>query len=472
MKTMKFNHLLILIFSLLCVKGAFAQQADNTKPNIIMIMADDLGYGDVGFNGNPFIKTPELDKMASSGLQFTRFYSAAPVCSPTRGSCLTGRHPDRYGIYLANVGHLKKEEVTIAEVLKEYGYTTGHFGKWHLGTLTKSELDGRRGGRENEHYSPPWENGFDVCFSAEAAMPTSNPMENQPFPTKYWTGPGEFATQNLAGSSSKVIMDRIIPFIENAVTDNKHFFAVVWFHVPHAPVVAGQPYLDLYSGFDENHQHYYGCVSDMDEQIGRLRNVLMQLKVHENTIVFFTSDNGPAGEGGGVLQYPGKRQQGSSGMFRGRKGSLYEGGIRVPALLEWPAKFGNHQKIGIPLTTSDYYPTILSLLNIQCSYQPRPLDGIDFLPLLTENKAGRPQPIAFKSVAQRAYMDNQYKIYSQDDGQHYELYDLLNDPSETINIAMQKPELIKIMAYNLEEWIKSCRFSEKGEDYLKQKAKR
>ena len=154
---------LFLIMALLASTVSIAQ-----KPNIILIMADDLGYGDVGYH-NPIIKTPSIDKMAKEGIQFNRFYVSVPVCSPTRGSILTGRHPYRYGIYSANVGHLKKEEFCLAEVLKTANYTTGHFGKWHLGTLTTAETDGNRGRlNDSSHYSPPWRNGFDVSFSTEA----------------------------------------------------------------------------------------------------------------------------------------------------------------------------------------------------------------------------------------------------------------------------------------------------------------
>jgi arylsulfatase A-like enzyme len=170
-------------------------------------MADDLGFGDTGFNGNNIIKTPSLDAMAKAGLRFTRFYSAAPVCSPTRGSCLTGRHPYRYGITFANVGHMPKAEITLAEALKTQGYTTGHFGKWHLGTLTKTEKESNRGGpRGAKHYSPPWENGFDICFSTEAKVPTWDPMKkpesNEHYGTYYWTQDGAKATENLDGDDS------------------------------------------------------------------------------------------------------------------------------------------------------------------------------------------------------------------------------------------------------------------------------
>jgi len=164
--------------------------------------------------------------MAGSGIQFNRFYSAAPVCSPTRGSCLTGRHPYRYGIFSANIGYLRDEELNLAEVLKDQGYVTGHFGKWHLGTLTTSEYDANRGRPgDSSHYSPPWENGFDVSFSTESKVPTWDPMitphessgdigkrvPGDHFGTYYWTGPGEKVTENLEGDDSRIIMDRVVP---------------------------------------------------------------------------------------------------------------------------------------------------------------------------------------------------------------------------------------------------------------------
>src|SRR5512140_2659227 len=177
-----------------CLRGAPAG-----RPNVILMMADDLGWGDPGFNGNHTIRTPNLDAMAQAGIRFTRFYSGGPVCSPTRGTCLTGRHYFRYGVTHANEGMLPKQEVTLARLLKPLGYRTGHFGKWHLGTLTKDIKDGRRGGPATKTYMPPWEHGFDVSFSTEQAVPTWNPMENQPFATNYWEGPGKYATQNVEG---------------------------------------------------------------------------------------------------------------------------------------------------------------------------------------------------------------------------------------------------------------------------------
>lgn len=453
----------IFILAMLYSEGVVAQ----SKPNVIFLMADDLGWGDVGFNGNPFIKTPALDEMAANGTQFNRFYAAAPVCSPTRGSCLTGRNAERYGIYFANVGHLPSKEITLAEVLKDNGYATGHFGKWHLGTLSRTTRDGHRGGKEGEaaHYSPPWENGFDVCFSTEQAVPTWDPMKDQTIPTKYWEGPAKFATENLEGDDSRVIMDRAIPFIRGAVGKKSPFFAVIWFHAPHTPVVAGPAYLSMYPGYDDDRRHYYGCITAMDEQVGRLRQELRKLGAEQNTLIFFVSDNGPAGEGGGIVQHAGGRQQGSAGLFRGRKGSLLEGGIRVPALLEWPGKIPGPIKVSGSFCTSDFVPTVLAATGYDTKKYLLALDGSSMLNEQGRLLNDRRRPLAFKSYAQRAYIDGQYKIYSDDDGNHYELYDLLNDPGESKDLSAANGERVKSMSAALDEWIASCQRSAGGADY-------
>ena len=163
----------VLVALLAFSASAIGQQ----RPNVILVMSDDQGWGDTGYNGHDTLKTPALDAIAAHGLRFDRWYAAAPVCSPTRGSCLTGRHPSRYGIKGANNGHVRGEEITLAEAVKRIGYRTGHFGKWHVGTLTRVGKDSNRGGARNlDHYAPPWENGFDECFSTEAKVPTFDPM--------------------------------------------------------------------------------------------------------------------------------------------------------------------------------------------------------------------------------------------------------------------------------------------------------
>jgi arylsulfatase A-like enzyme len=437
------------------------------QPNIVLVMTDDQGWGDTGYNGHPELETPHLDRLAAEGVRFDRFYAAAPVCSPTRGSSITGRHPYRYGIYFANVGHLPREEVTLAELLKTQGYATGHFGKWHLGTLTRDLEDGRRGGRadQHEHYSPPWEHGFDACFSTEVAVPTWDPMRDMRIPGKYWTGPGEWATDNLEGDDSRVIMDRALPFMRKHVESGTPFLAVIWFHTPHEEVRGGPAYRRRYAHLSEDQQHYYACITAMDEQVGRLREALENLGVAGNTMLWFCSDNGPAGEGGGCAQHPGGRQQGSPGPFRGRKGSLYEGGVRVPGIVHFPNGIRGGRHIDTACCTSDYVPTILDLLGYRLQGNPEPLDGISLMPILRGGRSERGHPIGFESIEQLAFMDDRYKLYSPNRGETYELFDLVADREETADIAAQHPDRVQEMAAALDVWRASCRRSLKGEDY-------
>ncbi|TWU13565.1 Arylsulfatase [Symmachiella macrocystis] len=449
-------------------------------PNIVLVMCDDLGWGDTGFNGNTVIKTPHLDAMARAGLKLNRFYSAAPVCSPTRGSVLTGRHPYRYGILTANSGHMTPQELTLAELLRKQGYTTGHFGKWHLGTMTKTIRDSNRGGPKHvAHFSPPQNNGFDRCFSTEAKVPTFDPMLKPrgkpsgngwnylqdraaavPYGTRYWDQRGEVVTENLEGDDARVIMDRAVPFITQAAEQQKPFFVVVWFHTPHLPVVAGPDHAKLYAEYDDFPRNYYGCITAMDEQVGRLRQTLRDLNVADNTLVTFCSDNGPEGQA--------KTSPGLAGPYRGRKRDLYEGGVRVPALIEWPAKIAAGRVSDYPAVTSDYLPTILELLGVQIPTD-RAIDGASLLPLIETNVTERPSPIGFQHHDALAWTDNRYKLINNTRKRKrdpngkplrppvFELYDLLADPQEAHDIAAEHPEVVKRMQTELLAWQASCK---------------
>jgi arylsulfatase A-like enzyme len=449
-------------------QALFSETKNPNKPNIILCMADDMGWGDPGFNGNAMIKTPHLDRMAKAGMRFRRFYSGAPVCSPTRGSCLTGRHPYRYGIFFANSGHMRTEEITLAEALKTQGYTTGHFGKWHLGTLLP-DYSGKGAGRKpRDNYMTPAMSGFDEWFSTEYAVATWDPYDPAVFHGKkkdydtralYWHN-GKNITEGLQGDDSRIIMDRAIPFIRKTVESGKPFLAVIWFHAPHAPVVAGPPYRAMYSRYSEDEQHYYGCITALDEQVGRLRRELRALGIADNTMLWFCSDNGPEGKDGKQ-----GRSRGSAGPFRGRKRSLFEGGVRVPGLLEWPARIKAGRITDIPCSTSDYFPTVLDVLGFQMKGQPEPIDGVSLLGLIEGTMTERPLPIGFESRNQVSLTDNRYKIYSGDEGKTYMLFDLLEDPGETKDLAAEKPQIVKAMKATLDNWRASCKDSLAGKDY-------
>jgi len=443
--------------------NTFANAQDH--PNIIIILADDLGYGDVGFNGNKIIKTPELDQMATEAQVFDRFYVAAPICSPARASILTGRHPLRQGILAPHTSGLRTAEITIAEILQEYDYLTGIFGKWHLGWIMPESEISNQG-----HYSPPWHHGFQQTFVTKSAMPTWNPTvtpwdmwsndKGQMWTSSVYLENQKIVKDNLKGDDSRVIMDRAIPFMEQAVKTNQPFLSLIWLHTPHEPVVAGPRYKAMYAGYSEEEQHYYGAITAMDEQIGRLREKLRELDIAENTIVWFLSDNGPSTP-------PTEKGIASAGKFRGSKHTIYEGGIRVPAILEWPGKIKSDRS-NLMLTTNDMLPTLLSYANIKYNHDI-PLDGIDLTSVIANGNEKREGYLyfgwmrLFQDIKQLAIMDNQYKLLLNDG--KYELYDLLKDPVESQDIIMQNEDIAAQLKEQLRNWEQSAQMSRDGTDY-------
>lgn len=450
--------------------------AQERKPNIILIMADDLGYGDVGFRKSSPAVTPCIDAMAASGLVFNRFYAQAPVCSPTRGSVLTGRHPYRYGVTFANVGRLPEDELNLVQVLQQHGYRTGHFGKWHLGSMTTDMVDGNRGRPGNlADYAPPWLRGFDVCFSTESKVPTFDPLvqprlpttppcwnpiadagQGRPFGTRFWNERGQPVDDNLRGSSAKIVADRAIEFIRDTHQTDTPFLAVIWFHEPHLPVVADEEYRRPFMGLEPHHQHYFGCIRAMDEQIGRIRAELRSLAIERNTIVCFTSDNGPERFGS---------RPGSTGGLRGRKRDLYEGGIRVPAIIEWPGRIEAGETDFVAVT-SDFLPTFAALLAITLPAE-RPLDGVSLVPVFTNRSLWRDRPIGFQSGGQIAVIEQRYKVIDAsrraenltwaNPPWNFALYDLIEDPFEQRDISAEHPEVVQRLTRWAEDWHASLR---------------
>jgi len=466
------KKILLLFIGISCYK------ASAQNPNIILIMTDDQGWYDVGFNGNNEIKTPHLDNLAANGIIFDRFYSASAVCSPTRASVITGRNPLRMNIPTANSGHMKDEEITLPEILKERGYATAHFGKWHLGTLTQLTFDANRGGKEKfqKDYSIPTMHGYDEYFCTESKVPTFDPMvyptsfktgegmrygwraiedndSKKIYGTAYWKGIEQKSTNNMKGDDSKIIMDRVIPFIENSAKENRPFFTTIWIHTPHLPVVSDTVHRSYYSKMDLQKQLYYGTLTAMDEQIGRLWSKLDELDIQKETIIWFCSDNGP--ENG---------TPGSASIFRERKRSLYEGGVRVPAFVIWKDHIKEGIRLDFPSITSDYLPTILDILNIKYP-DSRPIDGVSLHGLLQGKNEIREDAIGFIFDQKISWVDNQYKLISVDNGENFELYNLINDRSEKENIIQKEPEIASKMKNELNHWLRSVENSKKGMDY-------
>ncbi len=449
------------------------------KPNIILCMSDDQGWGDMAYYGHPVLKTPNFDDMAAKGLRFDHFYAAAPVCSPTRGSVMTGRHPNRFGCFKWG-NTLRPQETTIAEALKKAGYVTGHFGKWHLGSV-------RQGSPVN-----PGACGFDEWFSAP------NFYDNDPILSR------EGVAVQTQGESSMVTVDATLEFIRKHASSSHPFLAVVWFGSPHQPHQAMPKDLALYSGQPEKLQHFYGEITAMDRAVGKLREELRSLSIHKDTILWYCSDNG------------GLRGLGVTGG-RNHKGSIYEGGLRVPAILEWPSRLPKHRTTDVPCNTSDIYPTLLEIASVTVENQP-PLDGISLLPLLDSKMDIRPQPMGFWDYpiggigvpshqlmlelleAQKAneqldqsrlrldageidkqypednfpghaaWLDWPWKLHRKEgeDNQPdvaFELYNLVEDPNEQKDLVEQHPELVKSMSSDLEDWLTSVVRSLNGSDY-------
>jgi len=234
---------------------------------------------------------------------------------------------------------------------------------------------------------------------------------------------------------------------------------VIWFHTPHLPALTGEKYKQVYKEHTEDIQHFYGAITAMDEQVGRLFEVLAGIEKDKNTLVFFTSDNGPEGK---TRQ---GRTQGSTNGLRGRKRSLYEGGIRVPGIMYWPEGIRAHQEIDVPFSTSDYLPTILDILNIENEVDIQPVDGISMIPILYGKVKERETPIGFQSGKQVALIGDRFKLYSGDNATTFEMYDLIIDPSESNNLIDKNEDRFMQMKSTLDSWRLSCQQSLVGDDY-------
>ena len=267
------------------------------------------------------------------------------------------------------------------------------------------------------------------------------------------------------------MMDRVIPFITKAAKAGQPFLAVVWFHAPHQPVVAGPKYRAMYSQYDEGQQHFFGCITALDEQVGRLRQELRHLGVAGNTMLWFASDNGPEGLTGDQ-----GTNRGVTGGLRGRKRSLFSGGVNVPGLLEWPGHAQPGRVIDVSCSTLDYLPTIKEVTGATLPGKPRPIDGISLVPLLQAKTVERPVPISFRYMDPKkamhgaptvAMLEGRYKLLTNfsEDRKEDMLYDVLSDRGEANNIIGGHLEMAQSMKKRLREWIESCKASHSGADY-------
>jgi len=394
------------------------------KPNIILCMTDDQGWGDTGYNGHPELKTPNLDAMAAAGIRFDRFYAAFPLCSPTRASCLTGRYPARYRCL--SWGHdLPLREVTIAEAVRTAGYATGHFGKWHLGGIEHAAGGTGRGLPESFDPKPrhPGNQGFDEWFSAG---------NNYDIGYEYLYHNGEQVPPK-PGDTSDVLMAVALEWIGKQAADKKPFLAVIWFPSPHGPHQATPEDAAPYAKYGKAKANYYGEIAGVDRAMGQLRKALRDLKIADDTMLWFCSDNGPAAPG-------------SSGGLPGGKKSLTEGGLRVPGILEWPARISKPFATSVPACTIDFYPTTLDLLGIKMPDQIEPIDGISLLPLIEGKMDRRPKPIPFLDGNRTRLIDNEYTLEGG------RLFRFAEGGRKDVDVTDKEPEVLKRLAAWMDEW--------------------
>ena len=420
-------------------KGHCETSETMQRPHIILVMADDQGWGQTGYYNHPVLKTPHLDEMAERGLRFDRFYAGAPVCSPTRASVLTGRTNDRTGVESHGYA-LRKQETTLSEILNKAGYATGHFGKWHL--------NGIRGPgvpilKEDSH--GPQNFGFDTWVSV------TNFFDMDPLLSRQ----GIFT--EMEGDSSEVTVREAIQFIDHH--HQKHpTFSVIWFGSPHDPARASEEDRKPFGMLDEKSQHHHGELVAMDRSIGELFSALEERNLKDQTLVWFCSDNG------GLP----KIKPSTVGNLRGNKGTIFEGGLRVPGIIHWPKLITHPRVTSYPASVLDIVPTVLDLLKIEHPDPNHTLDGISLVPLMQRNLSRREKPIPFRHLQRAAWIDNDYKLLSQGrdrQGERFELYNLEADPSESNDLAKLEPEKFERMLSDFRSWNESVNRSVAGLDY-------
>ena len=446
-----FMRLPVWIFSILVPFSAM--QAE--RPSFIVVLADDLGFGDLGCYGNDSIRTPRIDQFATEGLRLTSCYSAHPNCSPSRAGLMTGRTPFRLGIYnwipMFSPMHVQRSEVTVATLLKRAGYDTCHVGKWHLN------------GQFNLPGQPqPDDHGFEHWFSTQ-----NNALPNHRNPVNFVRNGKE--TGPLSGYSAELVADEAIRWLR-ARPDPKQnpFFLFVCFHEPHEPIASAEEFQKLYPHPDPAYAAHHGNISQLDASFGKLLDTVDQLGLGEDTVVFFTSDNGPAI----TAMHP----HGSAGPLRDKKGTVHDGGIRVPGIIRWPAEIVAGSKSDVPVSGLDLLPTLCELARTPLP-EGRQLDGVSFAPMLQGKTFRRTKPLYWqfnraKGAAKVALRDGRWKLLATltqpgpktgadltkqemlaiktAELKEFELYDLNADIQESKDLSEKEPEVLNRLRHEMQ----------------------
>ena len=377
----------IFITTLVLLLGVLVQAQD--RPNIVVILADDMGWGDSSTYGHKVTRTPSMGKLAAQGMKFTQGYSASVVCSPSRSAILTGRTPYRNGVWRHLSGHHKAyllaSEITYPELLKDIGYQTCHVGKWHL--LSKPQF------YNPEFPQPGDQGGYDYWM---ATHNNADPSHKNP---KNFIRNGD-PVGEMIGYSAPLVADEAIRWLKEVRDPDKPFVLSVWFHEPHKPIATDIKFSSLYPDQNERNSTYYGNITQMDYALGKVMKALDAVGVSENTLLIFTSDNGPVASEGG-----------STGGLRGGKRSDFEGGICVPFLVSWPSHVPAGTVSDVPVIGTDIFSTVLDITGIP---QPtdRTIDGVSIFPVFNGQRVERKTPLFWRTHVSGA--DNRVAVRVDD----------------------------------------------------------
>ena len=465
--------------------SSLSAESSPQQTNFIQILTDDQGWGDLGSFGHQYIQTPNIDQLALDGVKLTACYSAAAVCSPSRASILTGRTPYRNGVYRwvpkDHFCHLPKSEVTLPQLLRESGYQTAHFGKWHLSHYTeerigKSEQFKNFGYGEDPNQPSMNDYGYDYWL---ATGNVARPNHKQPL--NFFLNAE--ALGQTEGYSAQIVAREFVKWMQTVRNQGEPFFVTIWFHEPHGPIETDPKYMEPYADLeDPSLRQYLGNITQIDDAVGAIMQALEAAGVADDTLVWYTSDNGPEGRdgfGGFNLEdspYGGSRYRGSSGGLKGRKRATHEGGVRVPGIIHWPAGFKQAGlKSGFvsdaPVIGSDVFPTFLEIAGV-----PLPegvtLDSVSILPLLQDRAFERSKPLYWRNLHFKfriGLRDGDWKIVGTSDRSEFELYNLSRDPRETTNLSAHYPERFEQMKDSLIEY--DADVLAEGPDWWKQDPK-
>ena len=436
------------LLPLLAAAFAVGGCAAAPPPNVVLLMADDMGWWQTGYYGHPLLKTPHLDAMAAAGLRMDRFYAGAPSCTPTRATVMTGRTNDRTGAVRVGVAIDRREQL-LSQAFQRAGYRTAHIGKWHLNG-GPSGVD-----RPIPKDDPlnPGALGFDHWLSAANVFDLN--------PTLSRRG----ATERLTGESSELLVREALRFIGEETAAGKRVFVLIWYASPHRPFAALARDQAAFSQLDPPSRDHHAELVAMDRSIGILRQGLRELGIARDTLLWFNSDNGGLPDIGYGPEYPAVLPD-TTGPLRGFKKDFYEGGLRVPGIIEWPA--GIAPRVSkYPASTLDIFPTLIDVAGLDPASINPVHDGVSIAPVFRAEPSRRRQPIGFRAGGV-AWLDNDYKLvrnYDAPADAPFELYNLAEDPSELRDLSAERPVIAKRMAAELTMWNASVDRSMTGADY-------